>query len=727
LLSQVVALAFSQLTPSNLPRGSTLRSVVMKVTPLHGSGGGLAIDVRAALKCDGDNAVGRYDLVRADLKASSPAALIEWEVQPWDLGFGLDETPDLTALLAADVSSRDPALLAKCAIVITLDGVRGAGERLFYGPAYHALSLRPSLEVRFDPPSTAAQLAWTDDRSCPVQVAVPVPFGVNDACAASDAAARRPIDDSTRCSHLRLRALAATSTGSCAMSLNGLDLFSGCGLDQIVVGRDGVCAARVDDPNQPRAACFDTKTQGAGMEALASWIDALPHGATAMVVSCSRTAFKYSTAQLSAALRALGAKKPPTRTDDAYALIGVKGGSAPLSEAKTQCCDGDLCATCDQTLAVATADTACGAAISKNQRGSVLPRTVYAGADIGSEPFVAGVSAVAPKRPSSVAPVAQGPTSATTALASLQSADVDLLDTACPTLLAPGYGANLATDGDASTYWMHAGSPDAVLTLDLGFPRVVTGLELEWEIPAYTLLVLYSETVLTPDVWRVGAVVSNTGVVPYRVGMGEVGAATSNAASAGVRARFIRLYMRDAAAVPSSVAECARCTFALRELRASSCALGEANVTVGTLLSYRRTLTPVVQSIAPRRGSTAGGTDITLTVQGLPSGLTTSDVAVTVVGRPCTVLSMGTTEVVCRTSSYGITSASQPGDGLVVLTLPASGGGATTSNATYTYIDLWSRCKLPALACLEPSTQLEPPFPWPFLSLALIVWAGGTS
>ena len=51
----------------------------------------------------------------------------------------------------------------------------------------------------------------------------------------------------------------------------------------------------------------------------------------------------------------------------------------------------------------------------------MLPTTVFEGASIGSGPLVAGVSAVAPKTPLSVAPFAVGPTSAVTALAALQS------------------------------------------------------------------------------------------------------------------------------------------------------------------------------------------------------------------------------------------------------------------------------------------------------------------
>ena len=78
---------------------------------------------------------------------------------------------------------------------------------------------------------------------------------------------------------------------SCALTVNGLDLMDGCELNKLVVGRDGVCAAVIDPPNKPRAACFDTKHSEDGAGQLASWIQGLADGATALVVSCSRLAW----------------------------------------------------------------------------------------------------------------------------------------------------------------------------------------------------------------------------------------------------------------------------------------------------------------------------------------------------------------------------------------------------------------------------------------------------
>ena len=99
-------------------------------------------------------------------------------------------------------------------------------------------------------------------------------------------------------------------------------------------------------------------------------------------------------------------------------------------------------------------------------------------------------------------------------------------------------------------------------------------------------------------------------------------------------------------------------------------------------------LTITTTSVSPRRGSTAGGTSLTIQVAGLPSGTTSADVAVTVVGLPCTVTDVSAAEVKCTTSSYGVTSLAKPGSGAVSVTLPAIGTGASTSNATYEYIAL---------------------------------------
>ena len=675
----LVQLSFAWLTLANLPRGASLRSVVIKLTPHSGRGGAIASVISAALDCG---------------SGLGPAAdeTVEWEMQPYDLGFAEDRTPDLAPLLRDAVNGRDHSQQHECAVVLTIRRARGEGERYFYAPHATDAATRPQLELIYDSPTTAAQLSWAPERKCNVSVAVPVPITANETCHPDNAASGLSLSGTSPCPHLQLTATAATSSSSCVMSVNGVNLFAGCGLDRLVVGRDGVCVAALDvaEVGSPRAACFDTQTVGAGTEELAAWVDRLAVGATAMVVSCSRLAWRHSRQSLGPVLASLGALDPPTYLDDAYALVGTKGAASPLAEARVQCCENPapVCLTCDQTLAVASVPLACGLHAPTAPSASVLGTEPFFGG-FGSESHVAGVGALVGPTATPSSRVEAGPASG--AIAGFQADDADVLDAACETALTTrggdAYGAHLATDGNAATYWLASGSPDAVVTLNLGATRQVTHIELDWEAPAYSLLVLYSAAAVGDD-WRVGGTVNELEALhanPPRMPSltATLGDGGANAA-VGVSVRRLRLYMADPA-------NATRPVFALRELRVVSCALSEASVMLGSQLAYEQALTPTVQSIAPRRGSTAGGTLITLQVAGLPPGTGASDVSVTVVGRPCAVQSVDGAEVVCLTSSYGETSAANPGNGPVHLTLRAIGTAVATEEATYEYIDLWSR------------------------------------
>ena len=206
---------------------------------------------------------------------------------------------------------------------------------------------------------------------------------------------------------------------------------------------------------------------------------------------------------------------------------------------------------------------------------------------------------------------------------------------------------------------------DAVLTLDLGYERHLSELRFEWGASAArSILALYAN-IISDDGWSVGGFVHQAADALVALNMSDGGAN-----SAGVSARYLRLYLADAvnflpgggAPPPGSTGS----KFELRELVAASCVLPEAEVTVmGSQLVYQLASTPTVTEVAPRRGSTAGGTAITLSVAGLPSGLTTADVVVSIVGLDCAVTSVSATEVTCTTASYGVDSASNPGVGPV--------------------------------------------------------------
>ena len=606
---------------------------------------------------------------------------VEWDMQPYNLGFASDETPDLSPLLAEAIAAR--TTLVGCAIILTLSASDGPGWRTFYPSSASDPSQRPYLAVRYEPPTTSAQVAWVSDRSCPVSVSVPTPIELGANCAVYDAAAQRHAVDTNTCPHLELVATAATTSDTCAMTVSGLDLFSdamGCGLDRLVVGRDGVCAAVLDPPHKPRAACFDTKTQGDGTEKLASWIDALPQGSTALIVSCSRLSWAHNRDSLAESLAKLGAVNPPTRVDDAYALIGTRGASTPLAEARTACCENPdpVCATCDQTPAVATVAAACGASVVAQP--SALAGVSYLGA-WGSAGYVSAVGALSSSA-STQGAIVNIIATPTDALANMQNTDVDVLDAECATALADDdttarFGARLATDGDGKSFWYSAGRPDAVVTIDLMSTQAVRALKLEWERPAASVLALYSSAATGSD-WELGSAVYQASTPPTELALDGSGS--------GVLARRVRLFMADAANASWPV-------FALRSVVAESCVLPRKTVNLTSSLSYQAAITPLVTLVAPRCGSTAGGTRLALSVSNLPTSTGVSDVSIQIAGTACVVTAVDAAagQVQCTTGSYGKTSLANPGAGFVHLTVASVGTAAASADAYYEYIDLWSR------------------------------------
>ena len=568
----VVRLAFSELTPASLPHGSSLRSAVLHVTPHSSRKGAVVAALRAALDCGGE-------------LVGSASDYVEWDVQPFHLGFAHEQSPDFASLLEVAMARRGAS--QDCSVVITLQRMHGDGERHVH-PADAALApLRPRLELAFDAPTTAAQLAWTADRDCGLTVSVAVPPTANETCRAADVAIGLPVQSGRDCPSLQLMATAATTLDSCAMSVNGLGLFAGCGLDRLVVGRDGVCAAQISLdvnslPAAPRAACFDTR-EATGAAELAQWIDGLEGGVTAMVVSCSRFAWGHAREAVGEALLTLGALDPPAALDDAYALIGSKGATAPLAEARGACCENPdpVCLTCDQTPAVARATVACG--VPSAPSASLLGDSGFFGA-FGSEAHASLVGEL-------TAPVAPAPRRSSLSpydgISTFQAADADELDAPCADVAALSagggepYGARLASDGDRSTYWLSSGAPDALLTIDLGGTRHVTGLTLDWLAKPRDLLVLYSSQAGGDD-WHVGAVA--VGGATDTVSLGGEADSTS-----GVRARRLRLYMANPLGVPAPPPPPPASTdstggalpmFALYELHVASCADSELAATL---------------------------------------------------------------------------------------------------------------------------------------------------
>lgn len=696
---KVVAMKFTAgLNDSSLPRGSELSHVGLHVVPHSGGSGAVVAEVRASLYCgDGPLPLSDTELQNYNQTNSS----VEWDIQPYDMGFTSDVSPDLTVLIREALASRES--LAGCSIVLLLTCKPiSTGFRSFYSST--AITKQAELRIIYTPPSSFAQIPWTPDKSCAVTVNIPNSGANITQCSHPvNVASGKSLYDTNSCPHLRLEVSAATSgtnaapggavtsglhghaagtTGysGCVLTANGLDLLEGCGLNKIVVGRDGVCAALIDPPNAPRAACFDTKAQGEGAEKLAAWIDTLPMGASVMVASCSRLSWAHNRDNLANSLRSLGAQDPPTRIDDAYALIGVKGATAPLSEARTPCCTADICHSCDQTVAHAKADIACGAKITASAPSALGGDNQYLGA-WASEAYQAALIAIGDGTAgiSGAARQAIAATSFAGVIASLQAEDEEEHDVVCNTALADGmlvrHGAQLATDGDSSSYWLSAGRSDAVLTLDLGVTKLVQALKFDWKHPAASLLLLYSSASHGND-WKFGASVFKSNSAP----------ASLTVSAPGVIARRLRLYMAD----PSNATWP---TFAINELEVSACERPEVGAIASGSMWYSRHSTPRVVSVSPRRGSSAGGTRLTIQVESLPNIAQLTDIEVSIAGTACSVseLRAASGEVVCITGSYGRTSRQAPGLGHIQMTIKGFGTAAAKNEATYEYLDLWSR------------------------------------
>ena len=260
-------------------------------------------------------------------------------------------------------------------------------------------------------------------------------------------------------------------------------------------------------------------------------------------------------------------------------------------------------------------------------------------------------------------------------ITALQADDVDSYDVPCHTALADDsggrYGARLATDGESATYWLSVGRPDAVLTIDLSHTRLVKAITFNWRYPARSVLALLSPTPSGP--WQLGGSYEGSSPPSQLILSYD-----------GVVARRVRVYMAGASNSTWPM-------FGINELTVESCSAPELTEIAARTLEYSKAATPLVRSVSPRRGSTAGGTALTITVDGLPGGASTSDVGVTIAGVACTVTGVSAVEVRCTTGSYGRTTRLSPGEGLVQLTIDGVGTAAADAAALYEYVDLWSR------------------------------------
>lgn len=116
----------------------------------------------------------------------------------------------------------------------------------------------------------------------------------------------------------------------------------------------------------------------------------------------------------------------------------------------------------------------------------------------------------------------------------------------------------------------------------------------------------------------------------------------------------------------------------------------------GVTFTYSTALTPQLTSLTPARGSTEGGTRLTLTGT-FPAAA--AGATITIAGLPCgSITQTGTTTLSCTTASStgGNPSAAKPlGPQQVAVLFPDRGLAASArpggAAVTYEYVDLWSR------------------------------------
>ncbi|XP_072177767.1 fibrocystin-L-like [Diadema setosum] len=106
-------------------------------------------------------------------------------------------------------------------------------------------------------------------------------------------------------------------------------------------------------------------------------------------------------------------------------------------------------------------------------------------------------------------------------------------------------------------------------------------------------------------------------------------------------------------------------------------------VNATSTFTYRRSLTPTISGVSPRRGGTAGGTRVTIN----GTGFLSSGNIVTIGGTECIVDTESETEIVC------VTEAHFPNEMTEVKVEVGSNGAALADSegaADYFYIDVWS-------------------------------------
>lgn len=636
---------------SSVPRGATVVSALLR---LHGARGSGALSL-AVSSAHGGCGLAAGPTTTLHPLLGVPAVpgneTIQWQPADWTVHMAQEESPPLQVLVQAAADARQSAD-DPCTILIVIEP-RGEGSRLV-ACADEGCAFAPTLALSYRRPTTADQLQWAPPELCDVRLAVAPLAAAGDWSSVADADGSAEDaasdDDGTidagdgsgrSCGIMRIEPNRVWSPGA-ACTATEVSITSGTSDDArfvvdgvVVLGQEasgsaaGLCAVQLDALSREvvTTRCFATHEAVSQAIAFASWIDLVASGDIVLVASRGASLADVSlSSAFAAAMHALGADYSGT------------SGSAPQGKYGTY-----------GYVLVGVKDRDAW----KEERSTSSRATL-----------TVAIPCRSPPQP--MAPFFGG--------WGEQSHVAALLEHA---LAAPNASpAAKAADGVPGSFWLAIGS-NATLTADLGQLVAMHSLTLHFHHPGSDVLVLVSSAARGEAGWRVG--VSTQGADDAT---GEDGALTLTFQGAPL-ARRLRIVL----AAPTDSVE-GRQVLAVSELVVSGCEAAEA-VTLTHMVSFAAEHTPVVHSISPQRGSTAGGTELEIHGSGFnASGL--ADVGVRIAGVPCTPTFAHGSVVRCRTGAHGPTNASYPGRGVVRLTVAAWGEAATTDDSIFHYVDLWS-------------------------------------
>ena len=643
----------------NLPRGATIESSSLQVTTRSSLTGRLALAVRAAAFGCGEYAGFAPPASPPGVLPSSVAstnASVEWDLLDWTVGGIVADSPDLSSVLAELVSRSDWAAEGtdSCSISLLLEHAAGPGTRTFQSAA---LTLPPKLKIKYLAPDTQAQRSWVKKGNCTIDVVVeyadalqqavaqPAEVGrrrrLSEECAPYyDVALDAVMSSVTVCPHVSISATGGSAGG---ITVNGKEWLG-------AAANAGICTllikAQTHGSAPEHVRCWATHVSSSGALQLGNYIvEEVGDGDIIAMVTRGGS-------------HAWGAD---TMVSNALALLGVTSAS-PLSGdfgVIASKADGELASTFGGASPAATTKLDCS-----RYKQARTPIPFYWG--FGTEDHVAAAAQLEfftyEVTQDSLAVKGDNLGSIVKGLEAKGTSSASAADVVVP-------GGEFAADGSASSFWYSLGQYDSALQFTLGGPRTLQAMTLDWEHGARHTMVMTSDQEEGTDSWVLAA--RSFKVVP----------AVTSIELGGVVARRVIIFMTNSLSCTDDTAP----QFGIRSISIDGCSK-EASATTKSV-DYSASVTPEVASVSPARGSTAGGTAITI----VGAGFGTDNVTVSVAGVDCNVTSVTPTAIECTTGYHGKTDADRTGTGLMSVIVANYGAATAGPSARYTYIDLWSR------------------------------------